>query len=221
MEVRNVHPDPAALREVRDTNIAPRGANATMLVLGVLLFAAAWLFSVYPAGDVGDRFTRNTIRLSFAWYVAALGGMTRLKPGDWAAATTAGRAVRWCWTWAAVVFVVHVAAAFHFFHHWSHRHAFEETLRESGVGEGIYVSYLFTAAWAADAAWWWFAPRRYADRSKWVDRALHSFMAFIVFNGTVVYESGMIRVAGIVGFGLVSILWIMSRKWSGTRDRSV
>jgi hypothetical protein len=79
----------------------------------------------------------------------------------------------------------------------------------SGVGEGLYVSYLFTAVWLADVAWWWLWPESYAGRSAWIGRLTHGFMLFVAFNGTVVYETGAIRYAGLVasaGLLIVAIL---------------
>jgi hypothetical protein len=40
-----------------------------------------------------------------------------------------------------------------------------------------------------------------------VDAVLHTFMLFIVFNGTVVYETGPIRWAGLTGFLLLAGVW--------------
>src|SRR5437667_407857 len=70
----------------------------------------------------------------------------------------------------------------------------------SGVGEGIYVSHLFTLLWSADVAYGWLRPDRYAGRSPWFGRLLHGFMAFVIFNATVVYETGPIRWAGVLLF---------------------
>ena len=101
--------------------------------------------------------------------------------------------------------------AFHYFHHWSHALAFERTRQVSGVGEGIYVSYLFTLLWVADVAWWWLQPDRYAARPAWIDRTLHGFMLFIVLNGTVVFESGGIRWAGLLGLVVLAGVWWMAQ----------
>src|SRR5207244_1221257 len=95
--------------------------------------------------------------------------------------------------WGLVCFLVHVAAAFHYDHHWSHAEAFEHTRQVSGVGEGIYFSYLFALVWSADATYWWLLPANFATRSNWIDRLLHGFMLFMVVNGTVVFASGPIR----------------------------
>lgn len=188
-----------------------------------LLFDAAWALmgtalvgivvygSTLATADVGDRQTRNMIRLSLGWYAVALGLMMRLRPSDWRVVTLHGRIARWCWTWACLCFLIHLAMAFHYFHHWSHANAFEHTRQVSGVGEGVFVSYLFTLLWAADVAAWWLAPNRYATRSAWIDRGLHGFMLFVVFNGTVVYESGAIRWASSLGFVTLIVLWFTLR----------
>src|SRR5262249_45029697 len=143
---------------------------------GAALLTVTILGSSYIAADHGESLTRNTIRLALAWYFAALFLMMRLDRDGWRTETAAGRVARWCWTWGIVCFLVHVGMAFQYYHHWSHADAFERTRRISGLGEGIYFSYLFGLLWAADAAWWWIAPVRYAVRSRWVDASLHGFM---------------------------------------------
>ncbi|HEX4146536.1 MAG TPA: hypothetical protein VHY91_23750 [Pirellulales bacterium] len=193
------------------------GMNLAVLALGMALLAATLALSVALGSDVGDLLTRNTVRLSLAWYAAAVGWMLFLEPEDWAAGTARGRLVRWCWTWGLVCFLVHLAMAFHYFHHWSHADAFARTRQVSGVGEGIYVSYLFTLLWAADVAYWWVDPQGYAGRPAWIARSLHTFMLFIVLNGTVVFESGPIRWAGLLGLALLAVAWWMARL--GRRSR--
>jgi hypothetical protein len=74
----------------------------------------------------------------------------------------------------------------------------------SGFGPGIFVSYLFTLAWTADVAWWWLSPDGHACRPAWIDRVWHGFFAFVVFNATVVFEVGFIRVCGIVLFAVLA-----------------
>lgn len=173
---------------------------------GALLLAVVGLSYSLAAGP-GDALTRNTVRLSLAWYTAALLSMLRLGAADWQGLTWPARLARWCWTWAIACFLVHLAMAFHFYHHWSHAHAFARTREVSGVGEGIYVSYFFTWLWMSDCAWWWASPDSYGRRSVWIDRVLHGFMLFIVFNGMLVYETGVIRWAGIVMFAALAAAW--------------
>src|SRR5262249_13594077 len=119
-----------------------------------------------------------------------------LHPADWFAESGLGRLARACWTLSWLAYLIHLGMAFHHYHHWSHADAIEHTREVSGVGEGIYVSHLFTLAWTADVAWWWLRPRTYAVRPAWVGWALHGFMLFMIFNATVVYEQGLIRGAG-------------------------
>ncbi|MBX3411548.1 MAG: hypothetical protein KF708_02430 [Pirellulales bacterium] len=187
--------------------------DTAVLVGGAVVLVAVIALTRLWAYDVGDLLTRNTVRLSLAWYAVALCLMMRLRDtDDWRAVSTRGRLTRWCWTWAIVVFLVHLAMAFHYYHGWSHAHAFERTREVSGVGEGIYISYFFTWCWIIDALWWWCLPARYAARSAWIDRLLHTFMLFIVFNGMVVFETGGIRWAGLVMFVLLAAVWTASHR---------
>jgi hypothetical protein len=188
-----------------------RRLDIEALAGGTLVLVLVVAMTLLATHNVGEMLTRNTVRISLTWYAAALILMLQLQRADWSAATTPGRLARWCWTWAVVVFLVHLAMAFHFYHGWSHADAFERTRQVSGTGEGIYTSYLFTLLWVADAAWWWIRPAAYAARSRWFDRLLHAFMLFIVFNGMVVYEKGAIRYAGIMMFAAFAVAWCLAR----------
>ncbi len=168
--------------------------------------------------DPGDDLTRGTVRLALAFYAAAAGLMLRLRPAEWDGSGRGGLA-RWCWTLAWAAYVIHVGTAFHYYHGWSHADAVRHTREVSGFGPGIYVSHLFTLLWSLDVAWWWLRPRAYAARPPWTGRALHAFMAFIIFNGTVVYEQGPIRWAGLAMFAALGGLWLYSRA-AATRPRS-
>lgn len=158
------------------------------------------------AEKAGEALVRNTVRLSLAWYLVAVLIMLAFRtPADWQISSRTARVARLCWTWAVISFLIHLGMAFHFYHGWSHAHAFERTRQVSGVGEGIYVSYAFTIAWCGDMVWWWLSPAGYATRPRWVGRILHGFLLFVVVNGTIVFESGGIRWAGLMGVG--AIVW--------------
>ncbi len=186
--------------------------DIAMAVTGAALLAAVLSLTRAYAADVGDLLTRNTVRLALAWYSAALCQMLLLGPEDWRATTIRGRLARWCWTWALLCFLVHLAMAFHYFHHWSHVHALAHTREVSGVGEGIFASYLFAVLWMADTTFWWVRPMRYTARRPGIDRSLHGFMLFIVFNGAIVYEAGPIRWAASLMFLTLATVWLASRK---------
>jgi hypothetical protein len=172
-----------------------------MTILGLAsLIALFGIPGILSSGNPGDDLVRLTVRLSLCYYALALTMMLLLRPADWGAATVRGSLARWCWTWAWLIYVVHVACAFHFYHHWSHADAVRHTALVSGFGPGIFASHLFTLAWGFDVAAWWLAPAWYARRPAWMSRTLHAFMLFIVFNATIVYETGPIRWAGVLLF---------------------
>ena len=156
----------------------------------------------------GEMLTRWTVRAALLLYAATLA--VRL------AAPSRRRIARLLWTAGCVVFLAHVAAAFHFFHGWSHAHAYHETARRTADmfgtywGGGLYLNYLFTLAWAADAAWWWgVGIDEYERRPRWVVIALQAFMFFMAFNATVVFGHGWVRLLGLGGSAAlaVSLVW--------------
>ena len=115
---------------------------------------------------------------------------------DSAAADTARRS-------SLAAYLLHVLAAFHFEHGWSHRHAALVTSRRTeemvGVSSeaGLWLNYLFTAIFAADVVWWWANPAGYTRRPRWLAGTVHGFLAFMFFNGTVVFGNGLARALGI------------------------
>jgi hypothetical protein len=148
--------------------------------------------------------TEWTIRLATLLYVAA------------AATMIAGgaRRARTPWTAACLLYVAHVASAFHFVHEWSHASAYRETARQTAEligfdwGGGLYWNYLFTLVWTADAAWWWIDGTSYERRPRWVTAAVHGFVGFMFVNGVVVFATGPVRWAGAVATAALAALAI-------------
>ncbi len=167
-----------------------------MVVWLVLLAAVLAIPFLGRVSDPGEELTRQTIRLALLFYGVAAVLMPWLTAADWAALTPRGRAVRLCWALAWLAYLIHVGMAFHFYHHWSHEDAVERTQRVSGFGPGIYLSHGFTLVWLADVLCWLGWPHRYARRPVWMGAALHGFLAFMIFNATVVFGEGWIRWAG-------------------------
>jgi hypothetical protein len=123
------------------------------------------------------------------------------------------RLARGLWTAGCLLFVVHVAAAFHYFHHWSHVEAYHETARQTAEmvglhwGGGLYFNYLYTLTWAADVAWWWRrGAKDYGQRRRWLSATVDAFMAFMAFNGAVVFGHGATRWVGAAMALLLAIL---------------
>src|SRR5262245_58915576 len=117
----------------------------------------------------GASLTIWCARLAFFLYAGALAAWITRRP----------RAASACWTAGLLVFLVHVAAAFHFYHHWSHAAAYQDTVRQTSellgieAGSGLYWNYVFTAVWAIDAVWMWAGARSYERRARWVTAAIH------------------------------------------------
>ena len=185
--------------------------NAVVAGLAGLALAAFVTTSSLSISDEHGLLTRGTVHVALLGYAAALCLFMRAAPPDWEVRTVLGSSMRWGWTWACVALLLHVACAFHFVHGWSHDHAFEQTRRESGVGEGLWVNYLFMLAWTGDVAWWWISPQSYARRPRGIDRALHGFLVFIAFNATVVFETGAVRWAGLIGSVALAMMFCRRR----------
>lgn len=147
----------------------------------------------------GDTLLRTTIWLALLAYTAAL-TLQLLGRSD--------RLARLLWTLGCLSYLLHVAAAFHFVHDWSHAEAVRHTQEVGGFGAGIYVNHLFTLLWSADVLSWWLWPGWHAQRSRWVDLTLHGFMLFVIFNAAVVFVAGPARWAGVAMFAwLAGVAW--------------
>lgn len=146
----------------------------------------------------GPLITHWTIRIALACLVVCVA--VSLRRGKWGES----RWERWVWTAGVLFFVAHIAAAFHFYHEWSHQRAFESTAKQTEellglrFGEGIYFSYLFTLLWIGDVAWWWLSPHSYRQRPAWLVGGLIAYLFFIAVNGAIVFEDGVTRPVGIV-----------------------
>jgi len=159
--------------------------------------------------DAGEVATRWSVRVAVALYALAVAGMLLGERRRWWRT-----AARWAWTLACAAYLAHVGCAFQFFHGWSHAAAYAETARRTeemfglAWGGGLYLNYLFTAVWVGDVLWWWAAPAAYQVRPRWLGWAVHGFLAFMIFNGAVVFATGLVRwVALAVCLGLGS-LWL-------------
>jgi hypothetical protein len=156
--------------------------------------------------------TRTSIWIALLCYFAAT--LTRLRNQPVNASIP-----RWLWTAGCAAYVIHVACAFQFYHHWSHAAALEDTARQTADvtgwkwGGGIWFNYLFTFAWAADVVRLW---RNNAPPPSGPMRALNegwqTFFFFMVFNATVVFESGLVRWLGAIGCLAIVSQFLRSRR---------
>lgn len=178
------------------------------LILVALVTAFTWCFSE----EFGSAAIRNTIWMSLCFYYLAqllkIQNRISAKPFRSEQVGVAG----WFWIWGMLAYVSHVYFAFTYSYSWSHQLAVESTQRQSGFGNGIFVSYAFTLLWMFDAAWLWLSPKSYAGRSSVLSATIQVVMLFVIFNGAVVFASGAIRWFSVTLFGLLAWRWRVSQK---------
>ena len=125
-----------------------------------------------------------------------------------------GRSYRILWTLGCVFMWAHAIAAFQFYHHWSHADAVELTAKETAevlgtpMGNGIWFSYLLLIVWAIDVGLCWIHSLRDARARHWLTTLVQAYTFFILFNGTVIFEAGPVRWAGIIG-----TIWAARMAW--------
>lgn len=148
-----------------------------------------------------------TIWTALAAYAAGEAG--RVRP---CGARSEGWA-RTIWSIGAALYLAHVVVAFDRAYAWSHGAAYAHTAARTrtlfGVdwGGGIWVNYLFTALWTAEAMWWWWSPEGYRGRARPVEYAVRATFLFMIVNGAVVFVSGASRYAGAAIVTVVCAIW--------------
>jgi hypothetical protein len=157
-----------------------------------------------------ELLTRWTIRLSLLLYAATLAAILigRSRPAVL-------REARLTWTAGCIVLWLHLAAAFHFYHGWSHQAAYEATARDTqatigwAFGGGVYINYLFAVVWTVDATYWWVAgSQAYFRRPRWLGVLVHGFLLFIALNATVTFADSALRwtaAAILVGLAILAL----------------
>ena len=166
--------------------------------------------------EAGEWIVRGSVWLALLCYPAGPLG-----------AFLAGRAeqlARLVWSLGCLAFLAHAVSSFHVFYDWSHQVAVSETARQVAeltgrqIGAGVYLNYLFTLVWLLDAAWWWVNPTGYQQRSRVGVLLVHGFFLFMIFNATVVFETGAVRILGLAVSTLGAIaVWKALRRTRGER----
>jgi len=146
--------------------------------------------------NAGEMITRGTVWLALICYTATVVLQTSVS-------ARAQRAGRILWAIGCVVFLAHVAAAFQFYHQWSHLIAAEDTRRQTmervgmNFSAGIYFATLVGSG-----------KLLHEGRRTW-RIILHSFFLSMIFNATVVFGHGWARPTGAILCTLVviALLW--------------
>ncbi len=161
--------------------------------------------------DFGEAITRWTIRLALLTAAVALAALID--------ARRKGRSLRFAraaWTLSFLLYLRHVAAAFHFVHAWSHAAAYRETARQTkelfGLdwGGGLWFNYALTIAWLADVAWWWRGFEIYSARPRWISTAWYVFFIFMAVNGAMVFAEGPVRWTAVAVGAVLGGYWVRS-----------
>ena len=163
-----------------------------------------------------EEMTRWTIDLALIDYVLALivGLRSAGVPCESTRISRDENVARGLWTAGCLLLWLHILLVFHFYHDWSHTNAVEHTAQETAAivgikfGSGVWFNYVFAAVWTADMVWWHLSPLSYRHRSPWISGLIHFYLAFIIFNATVVFKTGPLRWAGIIATVLLAMLWI-------------
>jgi hypothetical protein len=156
--------------------------------------------------------TRGTVWLALICYAAVV----VLEARSDARGTTVSRIV---WVLGCAFFLAHILAAFHFYHHWSHAAAAQDTQRQTferlrvNFGSGVYFNYLFALIWLADVFAGSFKRGFLHERNRLWFFVLHGFFIFMIFNATVIFGRGWARpVGGVLCLVVLAALWRSRRR---------
>lgn len=151
-----------------------------------------------------------TIRIALLFFFLgwALGIRSRVAANSGAKTSDLAkyRSAGFLWVIGTVVYLIHVAAAFSEHHNWMHteafRHTGEVTKQYFGFefGYGIFANYLFTLVCLVEATWWCGWPKSHLNRESRINWTINGFLAFIGFNGAVVFAGGWTRIISALGF---------------------
>ena len=127
-------------------------------------------------------------------------------------------AAKQVWTLAWLAYVGHAVAAFASHYEWSHGVAVEETARQTEAltgwrsGIGIWFNYAVGIWWGADVVRWWRTGRGWIKgKGHWRTWAFQIFLAFMIFNGTVVFGVGPARWLGVTVFALLASIQLHAK----------
>lgn len=153
-----------------------------------------------------------TARLAVVAYLTAIGLFLSRKYG---------RMAQIVWTAGYAIFCLHVLAAFHFVHHWSHTAALQHTAEQTKAltgwdwGGGIWFNYLFLVVWGLDVLLGWlklgFRTKNW-QRLTNLSCGIQVYLAFIVFNATAIFGPRWWRPLAVVVILLFSGLAYRTRR---------
>ena len=160
---------------------------------------------------IGEFLTRSTVWLALSCYV----GAEAIRSG--APHLHRQQVARLINTAGCLLFMAHVACAFHFYHHWSHAAAYADTAGQTAryfgfnSGFGLYFNYLFLVLWIVQVITSWISVAATQPLAPWLTRTVRAFVLLMIFNGTVIFAHGPIKWFGLVLSALLLVSWFRSR----------
>ncbi len=122
----------------------------------------------------------------------------------------AARIFAWSWLLGSLAMWLHILGSYAIAYHWSHTEALlataEESERVTGIRAawGVYVNFCFASAWTLYSI-------RLTSGGTWnrvIDWLIYAFTTGIVLMATVVFETGVVRVASSLGFAILGLLML-------------
>lgn len=170
--------------------------------------------------ETSEFIVRWTARLVVFAYVLRLLYDLQIWPWPKIRSDRTNRIMRNVWVAAAFIYLIHIAAAFQFVHHWSHAAAYEHTAQQTAritgwhSGGGVWINYLIALWWPLDLLW---ICRKGIDKlPRWYVRIMHASLGFIIFNATVVFGPKWWVALGLI---LLVYLAVMRLRQSHNKDQ--
>ncbi len=157
----------------------------------------------------GELLTRGLAQLAVGCHLFKVLSDLRGSHDRWA---------RWVWTLGCAGLWLHIVAAFHFVHDWSHAEALRQTAEETRKltgwywAGGIYINYAFAGLWLFDVLGWWSAghkPRPQSPARFWT---IHAVFAFMMLNATVVFGPDYWRIVAVSFTAVAVLIWLVRRR---------
>ena len=136
---------------------------------------------------------RHSATLASAWFASLIWFATTIRQ----ARNRENRTTKWFSLFGLWAMLLHIVISMYLSHGWSLVEAYEFTARQSGVGAGLYVNVAMILLWGID--WYWIGHAKGQTFKRWI-LAIRLFIAFIVFNATVVFASSWPRYLAFVAF---------------------
>lgn len=121
------------------------------------------------------------------------------------------RLIRGLWTAGWLALVLHIGLALSLFHGGNWNAAYEHTARRTQLavgwnwGGGVWFNLLTAVVWGIDLAWLWRRTVEANRKQPWLDICCQVYLAFMIFNATVVFGSLAAQIAGgLICIGLAS-----------------